>query len=385
MATLAPASRGRFRGSRDVVARRSRAPGGDTLDTYFDEIGKVDLLTPEDETRMAGEIQEIELELWKQCFSYAPGRKAVRAAVKHAFVELKKEAPAKLAPEETRPLDPDKVALDAAIAAVAQEAKARPDSAPARAWHKRVQGLQAASIRSRKNFAGANLRLVVKVAREFDYGRMPLPDLIQEGNVGLLQAIGRYDHSRGVRFATYAVWWIRHAVRRALVNKGRGVRLPNHITGAGRRILSAIDDMTNKLGRVPEVAEVAEVVDMTPEKVEQVQAALMQTEVSFDAPEYAGDEGKSLLETLSDPDQDDISLEDVITSQAALAGVLEILPSLTDIELDVVNRRFGLNGHETATLAEIGKQHSLSRERIRQLQRQALDKLRRGLLREGLM
>lgn len=368
-----------------MVARRGRATGGDTLDTYFDDIGKVDLLTPEDETRMASEIQEIELELWKQILSYVPARKAVRAAAKAALVKNKKEPPRTLTGDAIRPLDPDKRALDAALLVVEREVAARSGSAPARAWAKSVRGLQAASIRSRKHFAGANLRLVVKVAREFDYGRMPLPDLIQEGNVGLLQAIGRYDHNRGVRFATYAVWWIRHAVRRALVNKGRGVRLPNHITGAGRRILSAIDDMTNKLGRVPDVREVAKEVDMTPEKVEQVQAALMQTEVSFDAPEYAGDEGKSLLETLSDPEQDDVSLEDIITSQAALAGVLDMLPSLTDIEMDVVNRRFGLNGHETATLAEIGKQHSLSRERIRQLQRQALDKLRRGLLREGLM
>jgi len=362
--------------------RRVHSRGGhSSLDAYFDALGKHSLLTPEREIEMASTIEDIELAQWSTVFEVEAGRRSIRAALERAHGEpLDSVEPAAL-----RAIDPDRVLADAAVIEVDRVADGARLGPGIASWRTRVHGLARAATRARKRFAEANLRLVVKVAREYDYGRLPLPDLIQEGNVGLLQAIGRFDASRGTRFATYGVWWIRHAVRRALVNKGRSVRVPNHVAGAGYRVLSATEEMTQRLGRPPNLDEIAAACDMEPARVERVQMAMMQTDVSLDAPQPGGDGSRTLADVLPMVDEADMTLDDMLASQRALEQVLHMMPNLTDIEADVLRRRFGLLGAERQTLVQIGSHHGLSRERIRQLQRQAIDKLRRGLRRSGML
>src|SRR5206468_3895803 len=213
-----------------------------------------------------------------------------------------------------RLLDIDRIFIDAALTEIQRVGRATkglpiegtiPFSTSTKAFADYVRAVSTKAFRlkaAKNEFVKANLRLVVSIARRFNHGRMPLADLIQEGNIGLIKAVERYDFRRGYRFSTYASWWIRHAISRALADKGRAVRLPVHM----------VDDA-------------------------------MQNEVR------------------------------------------EQLSQLKPIEADILRQRFGLDTDKELTLKEIGEKYNLSRERIRQLQEQALLKMRRALQRKDLM
>ncbi len=239
--------------------------------------------------------------------------------------------------------------------------------------------------RSVKNdFVKANLRLVVSIARRFNFGRMPLADLIQEGNIGLIKAVERYDFRRGYRFSTYASWWIRHAISRALADKGRAVRLPVHMIEAYHRVGKARRTLEAALGRQPTAEEVGRQIGMPTAKVEKMRTYLLDQSFSLDKT-VGDDDDRKLGDFIQDPNAENTTTDDRMVDEMMSSSVRAELGQLKPIEADILRQRFGIDSDEELTLKQIGQKYHLSRERIRQLQEQALEKMRRALARKDLM
>jgi RNA polymerase primary sigma factor len=250
------------------------------------------------------------------------------------------------------------------------------DSKAFREFFHQVAVLFGSAQRARNEFVKSNLRLVVSIAKRFNHGRMPLSDLIQEGNIGLIKAVERYDYKRGYRFSTYASWWIRHAISRALADKGRAVRLPVHMLDAHHKVSRARRDLSTRLGRPPTVEELASATGIPVEKVDRLQGYLADQSLSLDRAVSDVDD-RRFVEMLHDPDSELPS--DRVMQQSVNDQVREMMKELKPIEADVLRKRFGLSGDRELTLKEIGDSYRLSRERIRQIQEQALCKIRRAL------
>jgi RNA polymerase primary sigma factor len=230
---------------------------------------------------------------------------------------------------------------------------------------------------AKHDFIRANLRLVVSIARRYDRGQMPLIDLIQEGNLGLIKAVERFDYRRGFRFNTYASWWIRHAIGRALADKGQAVRVPVHALDAQQRLGRAMENITMRLGRTPTPEELTKETGLDARKLARVQKHKMASMASLDR-EVSGSDNRRYVDLLADEGAKNPFEETLLAAwQRDIENVLEIL---TPMERTIIRWRYGLdNEGEEMTLKEIGDHYRLSRERIRQLQEQALRKLRRRL------
>ncbi|MBN2340343.1 MAG: sigma-70 family RNA polymerase sigma factor [Deltaproteobacteria bacterium] len=236
----------------------------------------------------------------------------------------------------------------------------------------------ATQIRMTKHaFIRANLRLVVSIARRYDKGQMPLIDLVQEGNLGLIKAVERFDYKRGFRFNTYASWWIRHAIGRALADKGQAVRVPVHALDAQQRLGRAVDAITLRLGRTPTEEELVEETGINPRKLKKVQKHKLALIASLDK-EISSADNRKYIDLLADE-----SIKNPFESAMLSAweqNMNSVLEILSPIERTIVKWRYGLeNNGEEMTLKEIGNYYNLSRERIRQIQEQALKKIRRKL------
>lgn len=385
------------------------------LSLYFRDMAQLDVLRPEAELAAAREIEALEVELWQILFGFAPATEMVIAT--YAAVEppppeipevraLRKLAAdrsrsadrfaraAQKAARKVRWLDCDHISVDAVLEVVSRMARGigtrggEPE-AVARArgfadWVRRIAAADRAAAEARNAFVKANLRLVVSIARRFNHGRMALADLIQEGNLGLIKAVERYDYRRGFRFSTYASWWIRHAISRALADKGREIRLPVHMIDAHHRLTKARRQLTASLGRQPSTEELAAATQMPSDKIEKMRSWVMEQPLSIDRP--VGDaEGRTLGEVLEDPDREETSLSASMEADAVTSEVRDLLGELRPIEADILRQRFGLDTEQELTLKEIGDRYKLSRERIRQLQEQALCKMRRALQRRDLL
>ncbi|MGB5813369.1 MAG: sigma-70 family RNA polymerase sigma factor, partial [Polyangiales bacterium] len=379
--------------------------GDSTLTRYFREMIGHRVLTPQEEIEAAKRVERLEIAYWEALFSYPSCFESVAAVIElrvedqqlpevAALRKLCRSAKAeKLGKrQETRwndqclqlatkmrELDSDRLYVQESDRAVHRLAGDFADERDIVGDHVRmtpafkkylqhVRAAQKAQQRAKNRFVAANLRLVVSIARRYNRGRLPLIDLIQEGNIGLMKAVERFDHNRGYRFSTYASWWIRHAISRALADKGRAVRIPVHMLDTYNRVARATQAIATRTGKQPTPEELEKETGIAAEKLEKIKGYWAETPFSLDRP-VNDEDGRKFIDFLEE--------ENVPTPYEQLVSrkwsdeVRRLLDTLTPMEARILRWRFGLDDEDELTLKEIGDKYNLSRERIRQLQEQA--------------
>jgi RNA polymerase primary sigma factor len=380
-----------------------------------------DVMGAEEELKTAVAVEEAEVEHWSAILSFLPGAELILSSLeKHVLAMNEQDRPEILEIEAMRKLaraakktknklaaadqkkwtelsaslaravrlpdsdrlwmagaaeaarkvvadDEDEIAADAAVIA---------GSPGYTKWIERIDASHASQLIAKRVFVEANLRLVVSIARRYNRGRLPLIDLIQEGNIGLMKAVERFDHRRGFRFSTYASWWIRHAISRALADKGRAVRIPVHMLDTYNRVTRATQAIIARTGREPSIEELEKETGIPHEKLERVKDFYAETPFSLDRP--VGDEdGRKFIDFLQE--ENALSPYESLANAKWSEEIRRLLTTLTPIESRIIRWRFGLDDEDELTLKEIGDKYKLSRERIRQLQEQALGKMRKQM------
>ena len=311
------ARRRRRRSERMNMDRNDVGSTADTVRMYLKEIGRVDLLSIDDERRLAQAIDE-----------------GIRAAT------------ALDAEHESAVLDP----VD----------------------HRRLMRTVTAGQRAKSELIQANLRLVVSIAKRYSGRGMQFLDLIQEGNMGLMRAVDKFDHTKGFKFSTYATWWIRQAITRSIADQARTIRIPVHMVESMNRVLRMQRQMHQELEREPTLDELADRCAMSTERIREI-LRISQDPLSLDSP--VGEEDDSnLTDFIEDLSAD--APADMATKRMLTQAVEEALSELTEREQEIVRMRFGLDDGQARTLEDVGKEFGVTRERIRQIEAKTLAKLR---------
>ena len=313
-------------GSRRAVSAESSGSAEDPVHTYLKEIGRVPLLNAELEVEIAKTIEE-----------------GNAGAAKLAAHELA------LAGE-----GPKEDLLDAGGVS-------------------RNKRLVRKGLQAKDELIEANLRLVVSIAKRYRNRGLAFLDLIQEGNLGLMRAVDKFDHTKGFKFSTYATWWIRQAITRAIADQARTIRIPVHMVETINKVVWAQRALLQELGREPTIGEVALRVELPMERVREI-LRINQDTVSLEQP--VGDEDDFNLSDLIE-DRGAVVPDDAATRSLLDAAVREALGHLSEREQDVVRLRFGLDDGKIRTLEEVGKEFGVTRERVRQIESKTLAKLRR--------
>jgi len=352
-----------------VIPATGRSRTTDLVRMYLQEIGRVKLLGRDEEVMEAQRVQRYMLLLEHRNTESSLNNRSIAEYVK--VIEARDRLTAILGHRPSLERWASQCILTVAelkpVMAKGKQAWANVANIPV----EELEKIQTEGIRAKEHMIKANLRLVVSVAKKYQNRGLELLDLIQEGTLGLERAVEKFNPTKGYRFSTYAYWWIRQGVTRAIATQSRTIRLPVHVTEKLNKIKKAQRKISQEKGRTASIEDVAQELDMSVDQVREVllkvpRAVSLETKVGKEKDTELGD----LLET------EDLSPEDLLMRESLRKDLLLLIADLTERERDVIQMRFGLNSGQPYSLAEIGRALELSRERVRQIEAKALQKLR---------
>lgn len=352
-----------------VAAKIEPQEPEETTTTYLREMGRFALLTPEEEEKYSKTIREGFDAIIRVIRKDKSGTSEIKLLVDRLALWEKRDPT----------LKPKKQHLNYMLRSVASAYANHSDSKKLKDLHYRI-GLYTRSIEVAKDaMIKANLRLVVSIAKRYMHQGLTLADLIQEGNLGLMRAVFRFDYTKGNKFSTYASWWIRQAITRAILDKTRTIRLPVHFLELRSQFFKAFYSLLKELGREPTPLEISAKTGLPMDKILAILEASREP-ISLETP--VGDDDSTLGDFLEN--QESISPYEAVKNQELSERVTNILETLSPREEKIIRLRFGIGEDAEYTLEEIGKRFNVSRERIRQIEKKALNRLRHSSRREKL-